>query len=338
MSRSAATTEKGFSPKLELSAVELGMHRQALRLCREHRALESQMVALLQKIERTKMFRKFGVTSLFEYSVRVLDLSESVAYAFIAVARKAREIPALDKAIAQRKISVSKANRVVSVLNRDNADKMLAFAATHSKREVEAEVAKINPKLQVRERAKAIAAGLYELRLSISADTFKKLERVQSLMAQKGYGADMSSAIEAALEAYLIKHDPVRKAQRALEKPAKVAKQALTELEGYDELCPGRVADVGSGSAASNFERTPLTAEQKHAVFARDEGRCTFKDSDGVRCGSDRWVEVHHIIPVSEGGTNDPANLTILCSAHHNLIHQVSPPQERPATESEYEM
>jgi 5-methylcytosine-specific restriction endonuclease McrA len=70
--------------------------------------------------------------------------------------------------------------------------------------------------------------------------------------------------------------------------------------------------------------RRPLSASEKHAVFLRDQGRCTFVNECGERCNVDRWLHVHHIKPVSQGGTNDPANLTVLCSAHHDLVHQLS--------------
>jgi 5-methylcytosine-specific restriction endonuclease McrA len=70
--------------------------------------------------------------------------------------------------------------------------------------------------------------------------------------------------------------------------------------------------------------RRPLSASEKHAVFLRDQGRCTFMNERGERCNADRWLHVHHIKPVSQGGTNDLANLTVICSAHHDLVHQLS--------------
>jgi hypothetical protein len=34
-----------------------------------------------------------------------------------------------------------------------------------------------------------------------------------------------------------------------------------------------------------------------------------------------RWLDVHHILLLSAGGTNDLVNLALLCSAHHRLEH-----------------
>jgi len=38
-------------------------------------------------------------------------------------------------------------------------------------------------------------------------------------------------------------------------------------------------------------------------------------------CGSDRYVERHHIIPTSVGGTDDPKNIIYLCPTCHRLAH-----------------
>lgn len=75
-------------------------------------------------------------------------------------------------------------------------------------------------------------------------------------------------------------------------------------------------------------KRVPLTAEQKHQVNHRDKGQCTFVDQHGKRCENKRWVHIHHIRHVQDGGTNDPDNLTTLCAYHHDLTHQLTLPIE----------
>jgi len=48
---------------------------------------------------------------------------------------------------------------------------------------------------------------------------------------------------------------------------------------------------------------------------------------DGFRCQADgchntHFLEVHHKIPRSRGGTNAPDNLITLCSACHRQAHR----------------
>ena len=40
------------------------------------------------------------------------------------------------------------------------------------------------------------------------------------------------------------------------------------------------------------------------------------------KCGKAGRLEVHHVIPISEGGSNDPENLACLCRACHIDIHR----------------
>ncbi len=50
-------------------------------------------------------------------------------------------------------------------------------------------------------------------------------------------------------------------------------------------------------------------------VIARDGGMCT---ADG--CGSRYRLQVHHIVPRSQGGTNDPDGLGTVCWYHHMVV------------------
>ena len=38
-------------------------------------------------------------------------------------------------------------------------------------------------------------------------------------------------------------------------------------------------------------------------------------------CGSTNWLEIHHIVYRSEGGSNDERNLIRLCKYHHQMVH-----------------
>lgn len=49
-------------------------------------------------------------------------------------------------------------------------------------------------------------------------------------------------------------------------------------------------------------------------VFDRDDDRCT-------RCGRRGPLEVHHLVPVVEGGSMALDNLTVLCEHCHHAAH-----------------
>jgi 5-methylcytosine-specific restriction protein A len=73
------------------------------------------------------------------------------------------------------------------------------------------------------------------------------------------------------------------------------------------------------------YERDPETAEKYsgswkkiRAIYAAEHPLCEQCLKEGRYV---RMEHVHHIIPLSEGGTNDPGNLMSLCKSCHSRIH-----------------
>lgn len=59
-----------------------------------------------------------------------------------------------------------------------------------------------------------------------------------------------------------------------------------------------------------SFKRSPISQALRHEVFKRDEYKC-------IECGStdkDSILHVDHMLPVSQGGTDEMSNLQTLCS------------------------
>lgn len=159
------------------------IHSQALQYAHAYRSAELGLVQVLLQVEDSKVHLKLGCTSLFRYVTDQLHLSESTAYSLSAIARKTREIPELKAALDQGKISLYKAGRVLPALTKANAPELLTFASENNTRATEKFVA--------------------------------KLKRVQSLRASRNQSSSFEGTLEAALDAYLIKHDPLARAQRA---------------------------------------------------------------------------------------------------------------------------
>lgn len=110
---------------MKLSAENERLHRQAVNFCREYRVLEWKIVEVLRKIDQTKLYLNFEVTSLFQYAVKCLNLPESTVYTLITVARKSAIIPNLESALREQKLSASKAARIVSVITEENSSALI---------------------------------------------------------------------------------------------------------------------------------------------------------------------------------------------------------------------
>jgi hypothetical protein len=55
----------------------------------------------------------------------------------------------------------------------------------------------------------------------------------------------------------------------------------------------------------------------RRLVHHRDGGTCVFHG-----CDNRNWLQVHHIVHWSKGGTTDLDNLILLCGFHHRFVHE----------------
>jgi hypothetical protein len=175
--------------------------------------------------------------------------------------------------------------------------------------------------------------GLVQITLTITESDLKDFDRACSVEAQKKRHAPKRGEVFVkAVSSYLDKYDPVRRAERINKKSALALAAAGPGLSKPAVSRPNAVRteykNVTKTSQAPARSREPLTAAQLNAVHNRDHGKCTHINELGVRCGQDRWTEIHHVVPVSKGGSNEITNLTTLCSFHHDLAHQLTLPLE----------
>jgi len=70
------------------------------------------------------------------------------------------------------------------------------------------------------------------------------------------------------------------------------------------------------------FGRKAIPAEIKHQVFLRDGGRCQYRGTNGQLCGERKFVQIHHLEPLWQGGGNGVDNLLSLCHPHHDYFHR----------------
>jgi len=92
------------------------------------------------------------------------------------------------------------------------------------------------------------------------------------------------------------------------EAPAQSAAAVATTTAGATP--PARVVPIPRA-------KQTIPPAVRRAVLARDQHRCRVPG-----CTHTTFLDIHHIVPRSEGGSNDPGNLIGICSAHHRSAHR----------------
>ncbi|MBT4761274.1 MAG: HNH endonuclease [Bdellovibrionaceae bacterium] len=192
------------------------INQQALNAVKTLKNAEYDLVKILQKVDEKKVYAYYGFRSLFQYALSALHLTEAQAYSYISVARKSQQCPALDEALKNKEVSVSKLKQVIAQITPSNQTEWIDRVKTMSKRELENIVAKSNPHIRIPEQARMVAENLIHLQMPISETRFKRFQRVNELLCQKTNKViKMQDVIEQLCDFYIEKNDPLKNAERA---------------------------------------------------------------------------------------------------------------------------
>ena len=92
-------------------------------------------------------------------------------------------------------------------------------------------------------------------------------------------------------------------------------KKAVSDDARKEAVGTNTGKDVEVGALPGRRRKTVTPALRKRIIL-RDRGRCTTPG-----CRHEKYLEIHHIVPTSKGGKNDPSNLTTVCGRCHKNIH-----------------
>ncbi|MGE3759897.1 MAG: hypothetical protein AB7H97_19175, partial [Pseudobdellovibrionaceae bacterium] len=230
-----ATAKKSLEPKTFRA-----IHREAVMAVEELKSKEVNLIRVLQEVDESLTYRYLGFSSLYSYCVEGLKLSESQAMMYISVARKSKQLPALQQALEAGEVSVSKVKRVVPVIDNSNQQYWLELVQTSTKREIEKAVAKVNPRAVHHEKARYVTDTLVELQVPVSEKVFDLLKRAQEVLTQKQSKiVSLEEVIRVMTEKYLDKEDPIRREDQRREARRRVrgAKAADDQPNSDEAKC-----------------------------------------------------------------------------------------------------
>lgn len=108
-----------------------------------------QLIAGLMEVEQRRLHLESACSSMFEFCVRKLGMSEGEAFRRLCVARLAKRFPALLVAIRERRLHLSSIVLLRELFTESNVDALIAEASGKSKRAVQDLLAKYAPRPDV---------------------------------------------------------------------------------------------------------------------------------------------------------------------------------------------
>jgi hypothetical protein len=294
----------------------------------EHRAgIES--VQLIAQLESYNAAVNLGMTS--ENFARAIGLSPNQYWKRAQAARVIRFFPQCLDMLKSGETAISHLALISPRITQANADIILSGIKNRTKREVEGLLSRVTLDGKILEQEADV-----ELRVRLSESQLKTLDRAREVLSHGGHVPSLCEIFMKALGDLLEKRDPLRKAERAAARKERSESkdQTCDALSGPKLMdinpspektwSPGEVAvEAASPEKDAGTSRPAIPAAIRHAVWLRDQGKCTFEFPNGIRCGEKTMLELDHLKMWCRGGEHSLENLTLRCR-HHNQFSAMS--------------
>jgi hypothetical protein len=330
------------------------LDRAIVNLAARINAASHDLLILIRRFDERGGWLRWGFENCADWLHWRCDLSLSAAREKVRLAHALKTLPGIALAFAMGELSYSKVRALIRVANGRNEDELLRFAlhTTAARVEERCREMRCGTDASKDEAVRAYARRALSMRRDPDRGTVtitvelplesgelidKALDRARDAAASvspefagDSWAAQQADAMVAIAKAYL-SGDGQESAgvHDHYQVTVHVDQSALTDGKGRSGLpvesvrriaCDGDrvvIVEDDRGEPLSVGRKTRIVPTTiRRALWARDKG-CRFPG-----CGRKRFVDAHHIEHWSAGGETSLANLMLLCTAHHGLVHE----------------
>ncbi|MBK9471147.1 MAG: HNH endonuclease [bacterium] len=304
--------------------------RQALAAC--DRARECA-VLWFAEVQKRELYRELGHASLQIYARVALGFSDNRYWQFKRLADDLERLPVLRAAVASGEVGWTKAQQVARVATAETQSAWVAQAAASGRRALAVAIKSARrqdapAQLSLAPVPAVPAATAVSTTISLRADGLQRA-RFEALI-EKAYklglvaaGAERLDVILDGLEALVAAAAAPSSGpavQVIVHKCPECEAAAVVTSLGEQALAPAQVAALACDARVrepGGANKAIIPPKVRASVLARDRHRCATPG-----CGATRFLEVHHVVPRSLGGSNREENLVTMCSRCHAFAHE----------------
>ncbi len=296
------------------------------------------------EILRHGLYRELGYGSMPQYAKVALGFSASKATDFMVLARKLDVLPAVRAGLAVGRDRLHEGTRggeggdgrtdaqwaeAARSRSRVELAHRVKTVQAKAKRRASAqfELAPAEPAIEALAREVPVRVGL-----TFTPEQHARWEALWEKLRKQGAGGDrvevLLEALAGTIETLTASGDDdcAASAPRGAARPpvqvhahlcqacgrVEVDGRAVSRAEAERLQCDAAVAAPGGRNT------TTIPPKTRREVLARDGHRC-----QAPGCGRRRFLEVHHVVARSRGGSNAAENLVTLCSGCHRVAHEI---------------
>ena len=288
-------------------------------LVKEERRITREILDHINEVGRRRLYADLGFSSIFDWLVNDLGYSESAAYRRMQAARILQAVPEAAGKLESGELALTVLSKVQTLIRADEKrtgeklsaqekSEILAKVESCSGREADYRLASYFPDTSPpKEKVRAVSEDKISVQVTFTREQFEKLKRIQELLSHTHIEASNAELLDAAMDVFLEKKDPLKK----------FVKPRMSRGDTAAEVGPRSGAAVKPSTRSASAVK-PST---RNAVLRKSAGQCEYRDPKTERrCESRHLLEIDHIQPRALGGTNEPGNLRAVCRAHNLLM------------------
>lgn len=292
-------------------------------------AATHRLLTDLRRFDENRGWARQGALSLANWLNWRCGIAPGAAREKVRVARALAKLPLLDDALRRGELSFSKLRAMTRIATPKNEANLLELArqSTASQLERMCRLARQTRPLErtAAERrsftVRACEDGMVRIEARLRPD-----EAARVIAACDAAAETRVDGLVAMAEATLRGTVPDRPPVEVLVHIDAATLEGQSEHVGISaETARRLLCDAGVVPVATKADGTPLDVGRKtrsiptalrRALLVRDGG-CRFPG-----CTHRRWIDGHHIEHWCAGGETSLANMLLLCSRHHTLVHE----------------
>lgn len=295
------------------------------------------------EILNRKLYRELGYSSINQYARQELGFGNSKIGDYIKLTRKLEKLPYLKQSLNTGELGYTKGRLLTDVVDESNEKQWLKFALENSRKTVEVEVKRA--KQEARDAAalqpsflpapnRKTPAVVVPVRVSMEMTPaqFARYEKAWELVRKI---AQISSEkvealleiMESFLDAEYQKASPREKNSKSSRPPAQIhihhcpecASSTVQTSKGELEMGETDFERFQCDCQTTNADernKTSIAPSTRRRMLAKARHQC-----QNPGCSHTQFLEIHHLQPRSNGGSNKESNLRVFCSACHSRIH-----------------
>ncbi len=315
-------------------------------------ASQARICELVREVDRRQQFLADGSRTLTDWLSARFSIRHKTARQLVSVARRLSDLPLLSERFSSGDLSLDQVDAISRMATADTEAGLIEEALGLSNALLDRKARRANPPTAVDEAeahrvrtlwiqrtldgaSGRLTAHLPHLDLEIVETAIRDKADKMSVNPETGlFDAYSQRMADGLVEVCATTGD-----QTSVSPPQIVVHADLDALTTIDS----GVTELGSGALVPNETARRLACDcvletvitdgsviigvgrnsrtvpgwLRRLVHHRDGGVCRFSG-----CDNSNWLQVHHIVHWSKGGTTDLDNLILLCRFHHRFVHE----------------